>query len=238
MPSVPQPDRTILYRLAFIRKCYILLLRGYDVIKGADMSRAEETSITGELVRGVRVVLESQDAEEWMQFFDLYDDPPQNTPGRLGRSRPRVDIEFVRLSGRGRRPRFHIEAKRLYRSDSVKEYFGEEGLGCFIVGRYAGHETAGGMLGYVQTDTVLKWSARIETGFAEKAGMLRVESGTSLAEADGLRDLGPLQVSCHHRDPATLGPIQVFHLLLDFLPPGVLGESLELGSNSSVPLDV
>lgn len=218
MPSAPRPDRTVLYRLAFIRKCHILLLRGYEVIKGEDLSREEETSITGELVRGVREVLESEEAEGWMQLFDLYDDPPQNVSGRLGRSRPRVDIEFVRLSGRGRRPRFHIEAKRLYRSDSVKEYFGDDGLGCFIVGRYAAHEAAGGMLGYVQTDTALKWSDRMRTGFAERAEALRVVSGTTLAAANGLQDLGPIQVSRHRREPATHGQIDVFHLLMDFLP--------------------
>jgi hypothetical protein len=221
MPSGPHPDRTLLYRLAFIRRCYILLLSGYEVIRGEDLSREEETSITGELVRGVRQVLESEEAEAWMQLFDLYDDPPQNIRGKLGRSRPRVDIEFVRLSGRGRRPRFHVEAKRLYRSDSVKEYFGDNGLCCFIVGRYAANEAAGGMLAYVQTDTALKWSTRIKTGFAEKAGILRVVSGTSLAEADGLQDLGPLQVSHHHREPATLGQIDIFHMLMDFLPRAV-----------------
>ena len=221
MPSGSHPDRRILYRLAFIRKCYILLLRGYEVIKGKDLSSEEETSITGELVRGVREVLESEQAEGWMQLFDLYDDPPQNIPGKLGRSRPRVDIEFVRLSGRGRRPRFHIEAKRLYRSDSVKDYFGTDGLGCFIVGRYAAHEAAGGMLGYVQTDTTLKWSDRLRTGFAEKTELLRVVHGITLTEAIGLQDLAPIQVSRHRREPATLGQIEIFHLLLDFLPLAV-----------------
>jgi hypothetical protein len=198
-----------------------LVLRGYEVIKGEDLSGEEETNITGELVRGVREVLESEEAEAWMQLFEVLDDPPQNVTGRLGRSRPRVDIEFVRLSGRGKRPRFHIEAKRLYRSDSVKEYFGDDGLGCFIVGRYAADEAAGGMLGYVQTDTALKWSDRLRTGFTEKAETLRVVRGTALAEANGLQDLGSIQVSRHRREPTTLGQIEIFHLLLDFLPPAV-----------------
>lgn len=223
MPSGPHPDRAVLYRLAFIRKCHILVLRGYEIIKGEDLSDAEETSITGELVRGVREVLESEEAEAWVQLFEVYDDPPQNVPGKLGRSRPRVDIEFVRLSGRGRRPRFHIEAKRLYRSDSVNEYFSGDGLGCFIVGRYAADEAAGGMLGYVQTDTALKWSDRLRAGFTEKTETLRVVRGTTLAEASGLQDLGSIQVSRHRREPATLGQIEIFHLLLHFLPPAVPG---------------
>jgi hypothetical protein len=223
MPSVISPDRTILYRLAFIRNCHILLLRGYEVIKAADLSQAEETSITGELVRGVREVLESEDAEAWMQNFEVLDDPPQNIPGKLGRSRPRADIEFVRLSGRGKRPRFHIEAKRLYRSNSVEKYFGDDGLGCFIVGRYADKESAGGMLGYVQTDTPLEWLGRLRTGFAERAETLNVAVGSSLAEAEGLQDLGLVQKSRHGRQLAALGHIEIFHLLLDFLPPALPG---------------
>lgn len=212
-------NRAVVYRLAFIRNCYALLLRGYELIKAEDLSQTEETSITGELVRGIREVLESDKAEPWMQNFELYDDPPQNLPGKLGRSRPRVDIEFVRLSGQGRRPRFHIEAKRLYRSGSINDYFGEDGLGCFIVGRYASKEVAGGMLGYVQTDTTSEWLARLRTGFAERTAVLRVVAGTTLASADGLQDLGHLQRSCHGRDPATLGQIEIFHMLLDLLPP-------------------
>lgn len=218
MPLDIPPDRVILYRLAFIRNCHILVLRGYELIKTEDLSQAEETSITGELVRGVREVLESEDAEDWMQLFEVLDDPPQNVPGRLGRSRPRVDIEFVRLSGQGKRPRFHIEAKRLYRSDSVNEYFGEDGLGCFLAGRYGSHEPAGGMLGYIQTDTSTGWLHRLKIGFAERTQVLSVVQGTTLAEAEGLQDLAPLQVSRHCRQPATLGQIEIFHLLLDFLP--------------------
>lgn len=218
MRSDAHPDRAILYRLAFIRNCHILVLRGYELIQAEDLSEAEETSITGELVRGVREVLESENAEAWMQLFEVLDDPPQNVPGKLGRSRPRVDIEFVRLSGRGKRPRFHIEAKRLYRSDSVKAYFGDDGLGCFIAGRYAALEAAGGMLGYVQTDTSVQWLGRLRTGLAERAETLKVVLGTTLAEADGLQDLGPLQMSRHGRGPDTLGQIEIFHLLLDFLP--------------------
>ena len=223
MPPDPHPDRTILYRLAFIRNCHILVLRGYELIKAEDLCQAEETSITGELVRGMREVIESEDAEAWMQLFDVHDDPPQNVSGKLGRSRPRVDIEFVRLSGRGKRPRFHIEAKRLYRSNSVEKYFGGDGLGCFLVGRYAAQEAAGGMLGYVQTDSSLEWLGRLKAGFAERAEALKVVVGTTLADTNGLQDLGRLQSSHHGREPASLGEIQILHLLLDFLPSAVTG---------------
>lgn len=54
-------------------------------------------------------------------------DAPQNVPGRFGKMRPRIDFEFVYVV-RGRRPGFHIEAKRLYRSDSINEYFESGGL--------------------------------------------------------------------------------------------------------------
>jgi len=49
MPPDPPPDRDLIYRLAFIRNCYILILRGYELIRASDFSQAEETSITGEI---------------------------------------------------------------------------------------------------------------------------------------------------------------------------------------------
>ncbi|HMD96725.1 MAG TPA: hypothetical protein VKM93_05250 [Terriglobia bacterium] len=79
------------------------------------------------------------------------------------------------------------------------------------------------MLGYVQTDTRVKWLDRLKNGFAERKEGLRVQKGGALAEANRLQDLGPLLMSCHGRQPAILGQIKIFHLLLDFLPPAPPG---------------
>jgi hypothetical protein len=149
MSSDPSEAQKAVYQPAFVRNCLILLLRGYARLNPSELQAAEEPHITGEIVRSVREALEATDAESWMQNFDILDDPPQNIHGKFGKHRSRIDIEFV-LVGRGRRPRFHIEAKRLYRARSVNEYFGNEGVGMFVAGTYAAGETSAGMLGYVR----------------------------------------------------------------------------------------
>src|SRR2546427_5962096 len=83
------------------------------------------------------------------------------TPGKLGKRRKRVDIEFER-SSRGVAFHFHFEAKRLYRSDSLSEYLGDEGLGMFLSGDYASDERVGGMLGYVQRDSLDAWLGKLQ----------------------------------------------------------------------------
>jgi hypothetical protein len=133
MSSDPSDAQKAIYRHAFVRNCFILLMRGYAGLKAQDLQAAEEPHITGEIVRSVREVLEADNAERWMQDFEIHDDPPQNIAGKFGKHRPRIDIEFVRVL-RGPRPHFHIEAKRLYRRASVNEYFGTSGLAMFIVG--------------------------------------------------------------------------------------------------------
>jgi hypothetical protein len=214
MSSEPSEAQKVIYRLAFIRHCLILLLQGYARLNPHELRGAEEPHITGEIVRGVREALADDGAELWMQDFEIHDDPPQNIAGKFGKHRPRIDIEFVRVV-RGRRPRFHIEAKRLYRRASVNDYFGNEGLGMFVVGTYAADEISAGMLGYVQTEDSRAWLDRLVYGFEGLAAQLRVLE--TFRSAPDYQDIAALQISGHERTPAALGRIDIYHLLLEFL---------------------
>jgi hypothetical protein len=210
MSSDPTDAQRGIYRQAFVRNCFILLLRGYAELKPHDLQAAEEPHITGEIVRSIRVVLEGENAEPWMQDLDIHDDPPQTIAGKFGKHRPRIDIEFVQLL-RGRRPHFHIEAKRLYRTGSINEYFGEEGLGMFVAGTYAPSEPSAGMLGYVQTEDKQLWLGRLASGFGSRANQLRA-CETFRAVPD-YRDIAVVHMSGHQR---TSGRIDIYHLLLEF----------------------
>jgi hypothetical protein len=212
MSSDPSEAQKAIYRQAFVRNCFILLIRGYAGLKPHALRAAEEPHITGEIIRSIREVLEAENAEPWMQGFEIYDDPPQNVPGRFGKYRPRIDIEFVHVS-RGRRPRFHIEAKRLYRSRSIREYFGDDGLGMFVAGIYAAGEFSAGMVGYVQTENSPAWLGRLARGFARRSSQLRLCE--TFRSAQDYQDIGAVRISGHDR--TTLGRIDIYHLLLEFL---------------------
>lgn len=217
MSGSPSQEQQSLYRLAFVKNCFVLLVRARCDMDAHSLRSAEEPHITGELVRCARMIVESDNAAPWMEHMEVLDDPPQAVAGRHGKQRPRIDIEFVR-TGRGQRPRFHVEAKRLYRSDSVNEYFGSGGIQMFINGDYAGSWPSAGLLGYVQADTCAVWLCRLASGFATR----RAE----ISASGDLRDWAPagwqgdgldgVHTSRHDRHPENLGPIQIFHLLVEF----------------------
>jgi hypothetical protein len=217
---MPAPSEALekQYRRAFVRNCMALIVRAYEGLDAHALRAAQEPHITGELVRSARALVESSDAERWMDDLEIHDDPPQSAEGVYGKNRPRIDIEFVQVR-RGKRPRFHIEAKRLYRSDSVSEYLGEGGLQMFINGRYAAGWPSVGMIGYVQTDNCAIWLARIAAGLAAHRDELRIGQGQAPWESAGFvgDNVEPARISSHERVPSNLGRIEICHLLLQFL---------------------
>jgi hypothetical protein len=215
-PSSPQQD---LYRPAFVHNCLLLLVRARNELAGVPLASEEEPVITGLLVKRARELTEMEDdADPLIEYLEILDDPPQNDdPVRLGKRRLRIDIEFVETR-RGRRPRFHLEAKRLYRSDSVNQYLGHSGLGMFLTGAYASEWPSAGMLGYVQTESCSVWRTAIAQRLAAlKAQINSCEDRPTLQSTgwstSGLQDV---QESCHRRMPEDLGRIAVYHLFLDF----------------------
>ena len=214
---VGPPEQQAFYRAAFARNCLSLLVRAHGQLSATSLRDAEEPHITGELIREAQEIIESDQAEEWMESLEIKDDSPQNAPGRFGKKRSRIDFEFVLVS-RGRRPRFHIEAKRLYRSDSVNEYFGSGGLSMFVDATYAAEWPSAGMLGYVQSDTCAVWLSRLDAGLNVRLIPLRVCSPppqwvSAGWSGDGLNEV---MTSCHDRSYKNRGNIAIHHLLLAF----------------------
>ncbi len=217
MVDIPSEGQQIAYRSAFVSHCLILIVKAYERLDAHSLATAEEPHITGELVRSARVLLESQDGESWMEHMEVADDPPQNTANRYGKKRPRIDIEFV-TTGRGRRPRFLIEAKRLYRSDSVSEYFAAGGLQMFVRGTYGPEWPSAGMLGYVQSDSCAVWLERLAAGFESRRAEMGCEDVAKL-EPTGFADqqLESVRISTHQRALQGAGQVQILHLLLNFV---------------------
>lgn len=125
----------------------------------------EETAITGLLVDQMRALVQGRDCPKGAEHFAIHDDRPESGEAVEGRRRPRIDI-VVERTGKGRWPQFHVEAKRLNRPDSVAEYIGNDGVGCFLSGKYAKDEPDAGMLGYIQQGTPQTWATRLGTKLA------------------------------------------------------------------------
>lgn len=204
----------ILYRAAFIRNCHTLIARGYSGLSPRSFQDAQETEITGELVRSMKDVLQRPDSPAWMDRFFVADDPPVNAPKRKGKSRRRIDIEIER-GEHGPRPRLQFEAKRLYSSNSVSEYLGADGMGLFISGEYAAGHIDSGMLGYVQEDASANWVAKIAEKMNEDAKEYCVAVGGEFVSFPIVAGLDSTHRSVHRR-LKNLEPITIYHTFLKF----------------------
>jgi len=216
VPETPDANRIdpCVYRLAFIRNCHRWLAAGYSELDGRAFSTSEETVITGELVRAMKLVRLRTDAPNWMIRMYVADDPPINCSGRLGRRRRRVDIEFER-SSRGLCFHFQYEAKRLCRSDSLRQYLGKDGLGMFLSGDYASQEDEAGMLGYVQSENVDIWRQRITAELESRRQLYRMYLEGGVVRSELLLELPQVHESVHSRSSsATI--IRIYHTLLAF----------------------
>ena len=214
--SAPVPTLFQAYAAAMSRHALQLIAEGYAGMDHTRFADEEETVITGELVAGIRAFLESgEGSPAWCGHYSVPEEQPMNVHGKLGKSRPRVDIEFVRVV-RGKRPRLRFEAKRLHSTTghTVGVYLGKEGLGCFLSGKYPMTHAEAGMLGYVQSEDEPTWAGRIASALRQRRAQYAVaDPPFSTQTARG----GPphTYVSHHHAEAAP--HIRVHHVFLQFL---------------------
>jgi hypothetical protein len=187
---------------------------GYQALCAEDFADSQEPDITGELVRVMRAALESDTAPPWAEYYAIHDDPPLHVPGRRGKARPRVDIEFERIA-QGIRPRLCFEAKRLGRNHGVKKYLGAEGLGCFTSGKYPLMQPEAGMLGYVQKYDEVVWASKIEAELSLKPDVYGAVGNVLWAQHRITPRLIHTYRSKHSRRTAE-DDIDIFHILLRF----------------------
>lgn len=169
LQSRGRSDNRADYQAAFLQRVHRLLQLAYESLKPADYHTAEEDDITGDLCDHMKHLTEIAPTEKWMGHFSIHDQDPSSGVTsaktglpRKGKRRPKIDIRIVckqQVPNRG----YCIEAKRLYRSDSVGKYLDDEGIGAFILGEYAKDDDHGGMIGYVQNGKMQDWLSKVET---------------------------------------------------------------------------
>ena len=152
-PPPPTPRSRPEYQRSFITRVHQVLSMGYERLDSRALTGHEEEDITGELTRAMQTALEDSGAPRWVKNFWAQEEVPVHGQGRLGKRRPKVDIQVMQ-HGVVKRPRFRFEAKRLHDSRSRRRYLGHDGLGCYLDGRYAHDDETAGMIGYVQQGAV------------------------------------------------------------------------------------
>jgi hypothetical protein len=229
-----QSDNRDDYRSAFLGQVHRLLSLGYAALNPLDFAQSEEDSITGELCKHMKVLTEERPTEPWMGLYSVHDQDPVNDACdektgnvRKGSGRPKLDVRLVNKS-RVPNSGFCIEAKRLYRSDSVSEYVNDEGLGAFVNSYYASSDSVSGMIGYVQCDSVDNWLDKLNKKIGEARGKrFRSKGIVTQISAKPKQDSVPLRkvvffggpehvYHSRHARKRRLGAIDVFHTFFLF----------------------
>lgn len=212
------------YRATFLRHVHRLLLLGYESLTPSAFTDAEEDDITGELCKHMKLLTEEQPSERWMTRYSVHDQDPVNEvvnpeTGKVRRGKRRLKLD-IRLVSKSRVPniRFCVEAKRLYRSGSVKEYTDDEGLGAFIDEYYAEHDDAAGMLGYVQTDSITEWLGKVEKTLSQETSLEKGSHGEVWSLSRIPKGPPDTYLSIHRRSKSGR-KLNVFHIFFAFFGP-------------------
>lgn len=202
------------YREIFARRVHQLIQLGYQRLDPTTYVKAQEPAITGDLVEAVDGVLNDR-AEDWMNFYSVYDDPPVNDGRRKGKKRKRVDLRIDSALVRPR-ARFRFEAKRLGKRNTVAVYLGAEGLGCFLSGDYAREEEHAGMLGYVQSGELKAWGEKIAQTVNEVPSDYHLDPSSPFAEVVGSSTASSQSYQSVHNRPTVGCSILIDHILMRF----------------------
>lgn len=215
--SINQSDDNSDYEVGFHRQALTLIIEACNMLKadGLDYTDTDEPVISGEIVRFARRYSENENLSEWAWRYTVHDDPPENTGGRKGKDRKKVDI-IIECAQRGKNPRIRFEAKRLKKPGfPVGKYVGKKGIGEFISGNYAPECNTAGMLGYVQSDDCDYWSEQISNKMNEKNKEVCLIKGGQWQKA-GFKKITHCYKTKHNR-PTVHRELMIYHLLLDFV---------------------
>lgn len=201
------------YWTSFVRHSHEVLKMGYDLLNPPAYAAHDEEAITGELVRSMQNALQDRRAPKWAKNFWAVEETRVHDSTRLGKHRYRIDVEIVK-SQQGPRPRFRFEAKRLHDTASRRNYLGNDGLGCFLDGRYATEDGIAGMLGYVQAGSISSHAENLEKAMVRDLKAYSMKTDGCWKACEIARGLNSFETT-HHRK-GTLPAITILHTLLLF----------------------
>lgn len=213
--AVGAPDRDE-YAAQFRRHCHQLIAFGYRAIRTESHTESEEDFITQRLRQSIQARQRDGVLPRWADRYFIYDQLPVDAPSVAGKDRRKIDIHFESSESR-RRAVYHFEAKRLRTADthSVSAYVGKDGLGMFLAELYGRMGNEGGMLGYVQSESLTQWAERIGRKLHSDApGNHQLTADGAWAGISCIADFEHTYATRHTRP--TLGNITIYHTLLDF----------------------
>lgn len=158
--------------LAVLREdAHQLLAWSYSDTRTALASARDEYDMTGLLASAMHERISSPHAPERFMFYSVHNERPISPAGEMGKARPKLDIQIERCGVRPKRF-YTLEAKRLRDDErsnttaTLAHYFGKDGVGRFVAGRYDAESHEALMLGCMQAHNAEFWLGQFEQTFS------------------------------------------------------------------------
>jgi hypothetical protein len=207
--------------LAVLREdAHQLLAWSYAATRAELPKARDEYDITGLLADAMDQRINDPQTPERFMFYSVHNERPISPAGEHGKKRPKLDIQIERCGVRPKRF-YTLEAKRLRDDErsgvsaSISHYFGGEGVGRFVAGRYDGESAEAAMLGCIQAHDAGFWFGVFNTTLAEdvRSGRNEFNIIEQLQRCSVIAELTD-EASTVHRRPSG-STIRLLHILLD-----------------------
>lgn len=169
----------------FVERVHYLLQAGYQTFTPSDLAqlnRKSEPDITAGLAMKIQELIDGRRLPRVTRSWSVVDNWPENLPHLSlskqppARKRKLPDLNF-RFGGQREALYFRFEAKKLAGTGDYENLISpEDGLGRFLRKAYGRRDMAGGLLGYVHTESPIVHADRVKAALVKDPKKYRVTS--------------------------------------------------------------
>lgn len=207
----------------FIERVHHLLQAGYNSMTPRDLdhfNRKSEPDITAGLAMRIQQLIDDRAVPDISRAWSIVDNCPENklhlplAKQLPAKTRKLPDLK-LRYGGQRQVLYFRFEAKKLAGTGDYRELIShEDGLGRFLRRAYGREDMAGGLLGYVHTESPVIHAERVRTAFANNPKKYRLSESGTWTEATWTNGPKCCFRTIHLRERASA--IVIFHSFLAF----------------------
>jgi hypothetical protein len=169
----------------FIERVHYLLQAGYATLTPSELgqfNRKSEPEITAGLAMRIQQLIDDDTLPGVTRSWSVVDNWPENQPHLSLTKQPPAkrrklpDLKF-RFGGQRETIYFRFEAKKLAGTGDYGDLIShQDGLGRFLRRAYGRRDMAGGLLGYVHTESPIVHAERVEAALATNPRKYRVRA--------------------------------------------------------------
>ena len=207
----------------FIERVHLLLQTGYETMtprEVAQFNRKHEPDITAGLAMKIQELIDDQAVSGITRAWSIVDNCPENKPHLPltkqppAKTRKLPDLKF-RYGGLRQALYFRFEAKKLAGTGDYMDLLSHQnGLGRFLRRAYGRQDMAGGLLGYVHTESPIIHADRVKAALAANPGKYRLSAKGAWRAATWKKGPKCCFRTVHLREHASA--IIIFHSFLLF----------------------